>query len=397
MLSESGLLFVMAGVVLMFGSKFRLSWCLWLLCSGFVAQASVILPAIPASAYPGSWQQQQTLAQWQQQQRQFYLDALLAPTPTALATPQLLQQESRGRYQAELWQVPLTSISHTKALLLRPLLQPVKAAVLLLHDHGAYFVIGKEKMIRPFADSKLHTQAKDWVDKYYAGQFIGDELAAQGYLVLAADTSGFGERGPIQYEQQQQLAANLLATGHSLSGLSAYEDMQLAQFLAQQPDVPKGKIAAIGFSMGAYRAWQVAALSEHIQAAAAICWFNTYQQLMQPGANLTKGQSSFYMLHPGLARRLDIPDQVSLMAPKALYLINGGQDPLMPVQGVIQGHQQLKKVWHAFAADSALRTEIWTEARHEFNQQQQQHVWSWLEQWHQSKPAEKNNHDGKRK
>jgi predicted esterase len=87
------------------------------------------------------------------------------------------------------------------------------------------------------------------------------------------------------------------------------------------------------------------------------------------------------MLHPGLARQLDIPDQVSLMAPKALYLISGGQDPLMPAQGVIQGQQQLKKVWQAFGAESALRTEIWTEAGHEFNRQQQQQIWLWLEQW----------------
>lgn len=361
----------------------RLWWVLWLTFSSFFAKASVTLPVTPAPAYSGSWKEQGPAAQWQQQQRQFYLDALLAPAAATLAPAKLLQQEDRGSHNAELWHIPLSSISYTKAIVLQPKNRPIKAAVLLLHDHGAYFVIGKEKMIRPFADSAFKQAAKDWVDKYYGGQFIGDELAEQGYLVLAADTSGFGERGPIQYEQQQQLAANLIATGHSLAGLSAYEDMQLAKFLAQRPDVPGGKIAAIGFSMGAYRAWQVAALSEHIQAAAAICWFNTYQQLLQPDANLTKGQSSFYMLHPGLARQLDIPDQVSLMAPKALYLINGGQDPLMPLQGVIQGQQQLKKVWKAFGAESALRTEIWTEARHEFNQQQQQQVWSWLNQWQQ--------------
>lgn len=359
----------------------RFCGLLWLGLSCFLADASVILPVTPASTYSGSWQESQPPKQWQQRQRQFYLDALLAPATATLAPAALLRQEDRGNYKAELWQIPLSKISHSKALLLTPKHQPVKAAVLLLHDHGAYFVIGKEKMIRPFADSLLKKEARDWVDKYYGGQFIGDELAARGYLVLAADTSGFGERGPIQYEEQQQLAANLMATGHSLAGLSAYEDMQLAKFLAQRPQVPTGKIAAIGFSMGAYRAWQVAALSEHIQAAAAICWFNSYQQLLQSGSNFAKGQSSFYMLHPGLARQLDIPDQVSLMAPKALYLINGGQDPLMPVQGVIQGQLQLKKVWQAFGAESALRTEIWSETRHEFNQQQQQQVWGWLDQW----------------
>ncbi|MDR7122595.1 alpha/beta fold hydrolase [Rheinheimera soli] len=360
---------------------FRMSALLWLGLAVFFAYADITVPVSAVATYPGSWQASIPVQHWQQQQRQFYLDALLAPAATTLAAPQRLQQEDRGSYQAELWQIPLSSISHSKALLLTPKSQPIKAAVLLLHDHGAYFVIGKEKMILPFAGSAFKTEAQHWVNKHYSGRFIGDELAEQGYLVLAADTLGFGERGPVLYEQQQQLAANLLATGHSLSGLSAYEDMQLAQFLAQRPHVPKGKVAAIGFSMGAYRAWQVAALSEHIQAAAAICWFNTYQHLVQPGQNLTKGQSSFYLLHPGLARQLDIADQVSLMAPKALYLINGGQDPLMPVQGVIEGHSQLKKVWQAHQAEQTLRTEIWTEARHEFNQQQQQQVWLWLEQW----------------
>lgn len=364
---------------------FRIQCVLWLVFTSLVAHADVTLnltlPVPPASSYAGSWHSQIPLLQWQQQQRQFYLDALLAPKQTLLPQAALLQQEDRGSYKAELWQIPLSSISHSKALLLTPKTLPIKAAVLLLHDHGAYFVIGKEKMIRPFTDSKFQTEAQQWVDKYYSGRFIGDDLAAQGYLVLAADTLGFGERGPVQYEQQQQLAANMLATGHSLSGLSAFEDMQLAKFLASQPHVPKGKVAALGFSMGAYRAWQVAALSEHIQAVAAICWFNTYQQLLQPEANLTKGQTSFYLLHPGLARQLDIPDQVSLVAPKPLYLINGGQDSLMPVQGVLQGQQQLKKVWADAKAETALRTEIWSEARHEFNQQQQQQVWSWLEQW----------------
>lgn len=232
----------------------RLCGVLWLIFSSVFAEASVTLPATPAPTYSGSWQEQTPIRVWQQQQRQFYLDALLAPAAATLAPAVLLQQEDRGSYNAELWQIPLSSISHSKALLLTPKNQPIKAAVLLLHDHGAYFVIGKEKMIRPFADSPVQKQAKEWVNKYYGGQFIGDELAAQGYLVLAADTSGFGERGPIQYEQQQQLAANLIATGHSLAGLSAYEDMQLAKFLAKRPDVPAGKIAALGFSMGAYRA-----------------------------------------------------------------------------------------------------------------------------------------------
>ena len=70
-------------------------------------------------------------------------------------------------------------------------------------------------------------------------------------MVLAADTLGFGERGVLPYAQQQQLAANFFARGRSLAGFTALEDLQLAAFLAAQPQVKQGQISALGFSMGA--------------------------------------------------------------------------------------------------------------------------------------------------
>ncbi len=98
----------------------RLWWVLWLTFSSFFAKASVTLPVTPAPAYSGSLQEQGPAAQWQQQQRQFYLDALLAPAAATLAPAALLRQEDRGSYNAELWQIPLSSISHTKAIVLEP-------------------------------------------------------------------------------------------------------------------------------------------------------------------------------------------------------------------------------------------------------------------------------------
>ena len=35
--------------------------------------------------------------------------------------------------------------------------------------------------------------------------------------------------------------------------------------------------------MGGFRSWQVAALSDHIAAAAAICWMTTVKGVMVPG------------------------------------------------------------------------------------------------------------------
>lgn len=318
----------------------------------------------------------------------------------------------------ELYQLQLTEHSRTNAYLLRP--PQVRAGVLLLHDHGAFFAIGKEKWLAAppqalaqrssatspsrtpspadtasSADTATHSNTPEspwpaalrWQAKYFDGHAIADELAAQGYLVLVADSVGFGEHGQLQYAEQQQLAAHLLATGHSLAGLAAVEDLQLAAFLRSQLGADKPLIS-LGFSMGAFRAWQVAALSDEVDASAAICWFGRWQDMVQAGSNLDKGQTAFYFLHPGLNARYDIPDLVSMAAPKPLYLINGGQDALMPVDGVLHGYRQLQQVWRLLDAEAQLRTELWSEAGHRFSAAQQQQVWQWLQQISETSKSE---------
>ncbi|MBR6749937.1 MAG: hypothetical protein IKM10_05545 [Bacteroidaceae bacterium] len=83
--------------------------------------------------------------------------------------------------------------------------------MVLLHDHGAKFDIGKEKNIRPFAtDTATLAIANAWVDKCYDGIYTGDYLAQNGYVVLAIDALFWGERGRKEgsrYDSQQALSA----------------------------------------------------------------------------------------------------------------------------------------------------------------------------------------------
>jgi hypothetical protein len=75
--------------------------------------------------------------------------------------------------------------------------------------------------------------------------------------------------------------------------------------------------------MGGFRAWQVAALSDAVDAAVVVNWMSTMQGLMVPGNNTLRGQSAFYLSHPGLGRHLDFPDVASLAAPKPMLLFAG--------------------------------------------------------------------------
>jgi len=186
----------------------------------------------------------------------------------------------------------------------------------------------------------------------------------------------------LAYAQQQQLAANFLARGRSLAGFVALEDQQLAAFLAAQPQVKTGQISALGFSMGAYRVWQLAALSKHISAGVGIGWFNQFANLTTMEGNFSKGQSSFYLLHPGLLAQLDLPDIAALAAPKPLLVVMGGKDPLMPASGVQQGFQLLQHRYQQCSQGAAagLLLKFWPDKGHQFDAQMQQQVLQWLQQ-----------------
>ena len=235
----------------------------------------------------------------------------------------------------------VTKHSRVRATMLLPSGKGPFPAVLLLHDHGSKFDIGKDKLIQPWYDETKLASAQAWAARYFSGRFVGDALVARGYAVLAVDALGWGDRSGLVYEGQQALASNFFNLGSSLAGLMAREDVRAAAFLATLPEVDKRKITALGFSMGGYRAWQVAALSDHVSATVSACWMTTLKDMMVPGNNTLRGQSAYHMLHPGLYNYLDIPDVASIAAPKPMLLFDGETDffgiPKTVPEGPIKG------------------------------------------------------------
>ncbi|WNZ12558.1 dienelactone hydrolase family protein [Streptomyces sp. 11x1] len=289
------------------------------------------------------------------------------------------QRDEGDGYSRESVAFSLTRYGRVRGALLTPHGTGPFPAVLLLHDHGAKFDIGKEKLVRPWFDESRLASARAWADRYFSGRFVGDELARRGYVVLAVDALGWSDRGPVTYEEQQALASNLYHLGSSLAGLMAREDVRAAGFLAGLDRVDRHRVAALGFSMGAFRAWQTAALSDDIAAAVSICWMTGLKDVMVPGNNILRGQSSYYMLHPGLARYLDFPDVASIGAPKPMLFLHGGQDPLFTSEGVRVAHEKLRAVWRSRHAGERLDLRIRPDLGHVFTAPQQDEVFDWLD------------------
>ncbi|AVR94944.1 dienelactone hydrolase family protein [Pseudoduganella armeniaca] len=340
----------------------------------------VFAPALKARlTFPMAWTPQiKDLPAWRAAGRAKLWEATLQERDDTPFAPQVIATQDRGSYVARQVVFNLTATSRVRALLLVPKAPGPHPAALLLHDHGGRFDIGKEKLIAPWGDSARETAARTWADKYFGGRMPGDELARRGYVVLAADALGWGDRGPLTGDAQQALAANFFNLGSSLAGNMALEDLRAAAFLAALPEVDRRHVAALGFSMGALRAWQVAALSDAITAVVAVNWMATTQGLMVAGNNQLRGSSAFQMLHPGLLRYLDYPDVASLAAPKPALFFAGAADTLFPLPSVQEAYAKMARVWSAWHAADKFETRI-LPGGHAFPVAAQDEAYGWLD------------------
>lgn len=322
---------------------------------------------------------------WRTQARETLLDCMqnFPPAPADYAM-EVIATEQRNGYKAQKILFNVSKWCRIPAYLLIPDGEGPFPAVVMLHDHGAHFSIGKEKMVRPFGVStEIMADADDWAFRCYDGQYTGDYFAEHGYVVLSIDALFWGDRGRkegVSYDGQQALASNFLQMGSSWGAFIHIDDVRSAEFLASLPCVNKNKVGCVGFSMGAYRSWMLAAITDCIKASASICWMNTTEYLMTLTNNQNKGGSAYSMLIPTLRRYLDYPHTASIACPKPTLFFNGSQDKLFPVEGVKDAYNIMQTVWQSQKASDRLVTKIWEE-KHFFNKGMQKETLEFFDKW----------------
>lgn len=310
---------------------------------------------------------------WKQAARQKVFDCMLTPPPPpaverAGENPKqnypytILFEEQRDGYKARKIEIRLSRYYNVPAYVLIPDGKGPFPAINALHDHGAHLFIGKEKMIRPLAceDSTVIKDAEEWLAGY-EGQFFGDYLARHGYVVFSADAPMWGERGQkegARRDRYDMIAGNMMMYGIDMSAYMTYDDIACTEFLASLPEVDAQRIGCTGWSMGAYRAWMLSALSDHIKVGAAVCWMVTTDEQMSFKYSRTEN-GGFANCFPGLRRWLDYPHVASIACPKPMLFINGSQDKLFPVAGAKKAFATMHEVWKSQGVADKLETELW--------------------------------------
>lgn len=289
-------------------------------------------------------------------------EMLLPPKPATAYNMKVIAEEKRKGYKARKILFNLDAYSRVEAYELVPDGKGPFPAVLLLHDHGGHFSIGKEKMIRPFAvaDSVVR-DADEWCERCYGKQYVGDFLASKGYVVLAVDAPFWGDRGVkggTTWDWYKYIAGNFMMMGRNISAWMNFDDVYSADFFASLPEVDANRLSCMGFSMGAYRSWMLSALTDKVKLGVAICWMHTteYQINRQYGL---KRHEEWANLIPGIRRYMDYPHIASIACPKPMLFINGAKDKLFPPVSVKKAFEEMHDVWRSQGADEKLETEIW--------------------------------------
>lgn len=316
--------------------------------------------------FPMAWGRSQItdFSEWRQAARQKVLDCMLTPPPPAKRPFEVrtVCEEHRDGYTARKIVISLSRYYDVPAYILVPDGKGPFPAINCLHDHGGHLFIGKEKMIRPLAceDTAVIRDAEEW-SALYEHQFLGDYLARHGYVVFSADAPMWGERGQkegARRDRYDMIAGNMMMYGIDLSAYMTYDDIAGTDFLATVAEVDSARIGCAGCSMGAYRAWMLAALSDKIKAGAAVCWMVTTDEQMSLKYKRTEN-GGFANCFPGLRRWLDYPHVASIACPKAMLFINGTQDKLFPVAGAKKAFSEMHDVWKSQNADDKLVTLLW--------------------------------------
>jgi len=261
--------------------------------------------------------------------------------------------------------------------------------VVVLHDHGAWFTIGKEKMAFPewrddldcLTNLRLQAESKAWVDKCYSGIYVADSLAKEGFVVLVTDALYWGARRvvcdqrvagddlPADYDalkalnkalQKAQPAFyehHLAETGEAWFETILREDIESVDYLCSLTFVDTTKIFSFGFSMGAYRSWQLAAADPRIAGCAAANWMTTIAFT----GGFINGPSSWSMYRP---QEIDYPLIAAKIGPRPFLLMYGTKDHVLPEKGTKMAIKTIRRQYKgrqfrtvAFPADHVFTPE----------------------------------------
>lgn len=212
-------------------------------------------------------------------------------------------------------------------------------------------------------------------------------LARNGYVALAWDTLGQGERIQLWDEdlraskvlrsttEHTMLGIQCLLVGDSLARYTIWDGIRALDYLLSRPEVDPKRVAVTGNSGGGTHTAYLAALDDRLQVAAPSCYLTSWARLLD-----TIGPQDAEQCFPGwLAAGLDHADFVLAFAPKPYLILSAIRD-FFSIAGARQTYQEARRIYErAGAADRIAMVEA--DDGHGYSTPRRLAAYRWFERW----------------
>ena len=229
-------------------------------------------------------------------------------------------------------------------------------AVLYHHEHGGKYYLGK--------DAAINIREN--------GYAPGLALADAGFVVMAIDAYGFGQRehqGPAGERErggatELSLFKRFLWQGKTLWGMMIHDDLSALAYLRSRPEVDAERIGTAGMSLGASRTTWVGALDESVRAVAPISQMTRYRDFADAGD--LAGHGIYYFVPGVLTSGIDMEHVVAVTAPRHQLILTGDRDPLSPISGIRRVLEYARAVYREQGADDKLELVLYEGVAHAY-------------------------------
>lgn len=193
------------------------------------------------------------------------------------------------------------------------------------------------------------------------GQRLAANLALKGFVVLAFDPVGQGEReqtydrrvdGALagwSVPEHIQAGAQSILIGESVARYFIWDAKRALDYLASRPEVDANRLGAVGCSGGGALTTFIGALDPRIKAVAPACFINSYR-LLFAGPDPDSEMSPPHLL----ASSLDMADYVELSAPTPWLILETEGDYFTPA-GAKLVYEEARRWFGLYGAQDKLR------------------------------------------
>ncbi len=190
-------------------------------------------------------------------------------------------------------------------------------------------------------------------------QELGQRLAMRGYVVLAWDPVGQGERSQFWDAKAGKSRYNLICAEHAVLGNLAYlagtnlarweiwDGIRAVDYLLTRSDVDGERINIVGTSGGGFQAAQIAALDKRIKVVVPSCYITALPMRIfnrifaDPDSD--PEQDLFGMISNGV----DHPGLLLLMYPRPVLVAAAVLD-FFPIEGTHQTFREVRDMYERF-------------------------------------------------